>query len=376
MTILVAGAALSQQQGAAPPAMGDDPTSTSAAGKEGKKSSSGDFRVAQLDQGKSSGAAAVANQAANSQQNSKGPSVGLDEIIVTAQKRSETLFDVPTSISAISGERLEALRVNSLSDLASFVPGLSVTDGGAPGSRIIEIRGLSTNYHPEAGPLVGTYIDDLPVGDSTNNAHGGQYGLDLNPYDVERVEVLKGPQGTLYGANTMGGLVKYVMRKPGLSDFDAQAGTDVSDTKGADNANWGVHAAVNLPLVTNKLAVGLSGFETHTAGYIDNVITGAKDVNHSTESGGRGSLLWQVTDDFTVHATVLAQDVNAADMSAVTLNGTTLQPVYGPNTVGTYFAQPDRQQSRIYSVGVDWDLKFATLTREPLHRYPKMTDTV
>lgn len=297
-----------------------------------------------------------------SESNRNQASTLLEDIVVTAQKRSEKLMDVPSSIGVVGGARLESLRVNSLSDLADYVPGLSVTDGGAPGSRIIEIRGLSTNYHPQAGALVGTYIDDLPVGDSTSNAHGGQYGLDLNPYDIEHIEVLKGPQGTLYGSNTMGGLIKYVLRRPDLTTFQAAAGADGGYTSGSDRANWGVRGAVNLPILQNSLAVRLSGFDKYTAGYIDNVTTGAKYINHSTERGGRGTLLWQVTDSFSVRATVLAQDVNAADMSGVTLNGATLQPLSGPFKISSHFAQPDTQRSRIYSLGIDWNLNFATLT--------------
>jgi outer membrane receptor protein involved in Fe transport len=287
----------------------------------------------------------------------------LEEIIVTAQKRSENLLDVPTSVSAIGGERLESLQVNSLSNLANYVPGLSVTDGGAPGTRLIEIRGLSTTYYPTSGPLVGTYIDDLPVGDSTNNARGALFGLDLNPYDIDHVEVLKGPQGTLYGANTMGGLIKYSLRSPNLEQVEVLAGADGGYIDGSNGANWGIRGAVNLPIVTDKLAVRLSGFHRYTAGYIDNVITGAKYVNHSTESGGRGALLWQVTDSLAVRAMILAQNVNAADLTAVTFNnGATLQPLNGPFRVSSYFSEPSTQQSRIYSIGVDWNLHFATLS--------------
>lgn len=293
----------------------------------------------------------------------QGPAtVSNDEITVTAQKRSETLLKVPASINAITGERLKDLRVSTLADLANFVPGLAVTDGGAPGSRIVEIRGLSTGYHPESGPLVGTYIDDLPVGDSTNIAHGGQYGLDLNPYDVERVEVLKGPQGTLYGANTMGGLVKYVTKKPDLAKFQAEAGADVSTTDGSGKPNWQFRGAVNVPIVADKLAISVSGFDKYSAGYIDNVVTGAHNVNHSKEWAGRGTILWQVNDRLSVRGTVLAQNVNAADMTAVTIDSSTGKPLNGPNTVNTFFPQPDKQQTRIYSAAVDWDLNFATLT--------------
>jgi iron complex outermembrane recepter protein len=301
-------------------------------------------------------------EATGQSSNQSGSAQSLEEIVVTAQKRTERLLDVPSSVSAISGDRLQSLQVNSLSDLADYVPGLAVSDGGAPGSRVIEIRGLSTGYYPLTSALVGTYVDDLPVGETQGTARGALFGLDLNPEDIEAAEVLKGPQGTLYGANTMGGLVKYVLRRPDLTQFEATVGTDISGTDGANEPNSGVRGAVNLPIVTDKLGVRLSGFDNYNAGYIDNAITGAKNINHSTESGGRGSLLWQVTDDLALRATILAQDVNAANETAVTFNGATLQPLNGPDTLSSHFPEPVTQQTRIYSIGIDWDLKLATLT--------------
>jgi iron complex outermembrane receptor protein len=234
----------------------------------------------------------------------------LEEIVVTAQKRAEKLLDVPASVSAISGDRLQSLQVNSLSDLANYVSGLSVSAGGAPGFRTIVLRGLSTSYsNATTGPLVGTYVDDLPVGNSTAGARGAMYGLDLNPYDVDRVEVIKGPQGTLYGANTMGGLVKYVLRKPDLANVGVQMGIDSEDTDGSGKPSWGTHGAVNLPILTDTLAVRISGFFKNDAGYVDNAALGTQDVNHSTESGGLATLLWQATDRLAVRAAILTQDI-------------------------------------------------------------------
>ena len=177
----------------------------------------------------------------------------LEEVVVTAQKRAEKLMDVPSAITAVSGDRLEALQVSSLADLANYVPGLSVVAGGAPGYRQIVIRGLNTNYNNDTtGPMVGTYIDDLPVGSSSYISRGAQYGVDLNPYDIERVEVLKGPQGTLYGANTMGGLVKFSLRRPDLTQFHAGGGGDLQSIDGSGRPSGGARAFVNLPLINEQ----------------------------------------------------------------------------------------------------------------------------
>jgi iron complex outermembrane recepter protein len=127
-------------------------------------------------------------RAAESSVTSSGSSDSLGEIIVTAQKRSEKLLDVPIPISAISGDRLQELGVSSLSDLADYVPGLSIENGGTPGQRSIVIRGLSTGYAPSANaPLVATYIDDSPVGASGGDDRSSQLGLDLMPYDIDHI---------------------------------------------------------------------------------------------------------------------------------------------------------------------------------------------
>jgi iron complex outermembrane recepter protein len=361
----IAVVALSQvPTGAGSVASPADTRSTSAEAtqqqQEGKKSSSGTFRVAQLDQGQAGGATAVAKKEDTATANNSGQ---LEEVIVSAQKRSEKLLDVPTAISAISGDRLEALQVNSLADIADYVPGLAVIAGGAPGYRDLIIRGInSSSYNNSTGPLVGTYIDDLPVGSSSNAGRGAQYGIDIPSYDIEHVEVLKGPQGTLYGADAMGGLIKYVLRKPDPTQFDAQVGSDASYIDGSGGANWGVHGAINMPIVTGKLALRVSAFDKENDGYIDNIGIGVKDSNVSRERSGLATLLWNPTDQLVVSATALAQNSWIADMTGVTVNAATGKPAYGPLTVNTRFPEPYSQQLRNYSLSINWNLEFATLT--------------
>jgi outer membrane receptor protein involved in Fe transport len=296
------------------------------------------------------------------EQGSKIKIAQLEEVVVTAQKRSEKLIDVPSSISVLSGDLLESLQSNSLPDFAGYVPGLTVAGGGSPGQNMLVIRGLSTGIAITTGSLVATYIDDLPVGSTTGSVRGSLYGLDLMPYDIERIEVLRGPQGTLYGADAMGGLIKYSLRKPDLTQFDARVGADEEHVNGAGNLTWGGRGSVNLPVITDTLGIRLSGFYKDNAGYIDNVGTGTRDANHSTESGGRAAVLWKPADNLSVQATILAQDIDSADQTVVTLNGSTLQPVYGPQARFSLFPEPFKQQMRDYSLSIEWDLHFATLT--------------
>jgi outer membrane receptor protein involved in Fe transport len=318
------------------------------------------FRVAQVDQGSSSSSAAVEKK--NEQASEKKP-IQLEEVIVTAQKREERLMDVPASVSTISGERLALLQADTLSDVANFIPGLAVTSSGGPGMRQIVIRGVSTDFYPiTTAPTVATYVDDMPVGSGAGGPNQGSvFGLDLNPYDIERLEVLKGPQGTLYGSNAMGGLVKYVLRAPNLTKFEASMGGDLQDVDGSGRPSSVVRGSINVPIVADKLALRVSGFYNNNAGYIDNFGLSVKHANHSTEDGGRATLLWQATDRLAFRVNVLAQDVDGADLSVITLDGTTLKPVYGSHAFNLDLRQPYTQKTRVYNVHADWDLGFATL---------------
>ena len=168
------------------------------AAKEGKTDSSGTFRLAQAP----TGVSGQIGQEVNATQGS----VALEEVIVTAQKRTERLQDVPVSVSTVSGQTLEAIHATSLADYAAYVPSLQVISfQGQPGQINLALRGVTTGS-TAANQTVAIYVDDVPVGSSSIYAGGGSGGIDLLPYDVERIEVLEGPQGTLYGASALGGL--------------------------------------------------------------------------------------------------------------------------------------------------------------------------
>src|SRR4051812_14484162 len=173
------------------------------------------------------------------------------EIIVTAQKRSERLLDVPQSVSVISGESLENSHAQRLSDYLTRVPSANVVEGQAGQSRIV-LRGINTGG---VGATVATYIDETPFGSATSLANGGVLAPDLDPFDLSRVEVLRGPQGTLYGANSLGGLVKYVTVAPDPREFDAAGELGIEDVAHGDTS-WWARAAANVP-VSSDAAVRL-----------------------------------------------------------------------------------------------------------------------
>src|SRR5215471_16680633 len=161
----------------------------------------------------------------------------LEEVIVTAQRRAEPLLDVPVSISVISAADIERLHATHLRDLEAAAPGFTIKPGGSPGQGEIVLRGLSTFA---GGAAVATLIDDASVGSSTSWADGPGFALDLLPYDIERIEILRGPQGTLYGANSMSGVLKYVTKDPSLTAHQAQIGGEVFGIKDGGSLGTGV----------------------------------------------------------------------------------------------------------------------------------------
>jgi outer membrane receptor protein involved in Fe transport len=281
------------------------------------------------------------------------------EIVVTAQKREEKLRDVPTSISVLSGDMLEASGSRSLVDFATYIPGLAVNSGGTPGKTSIVLRGISTG---SGGALVGTYLDDTPLGTSSGFARGSSFQLDLMPYDIDRLEVLRGPQGTLYGASTMGGLLKYVLREADTRDFEVRAGGGIESIADSGRLGWGTRAMVNVPVIADALAVRVSGFYQDNAGWIDNPALGIRNENSSVQKGGRAALAWKVSDRLSVKASAMLQDIESKGNAAIQLDAATLKPTIDRYSRTHALAEPYDQKLRYYAVSADWDVDFATVT--------------
>lgn len=191
-------------------------------------------------------------------------SAGLEEIIVTAQKREESMQNVPISIQAIGTQRLEELKINSFTDYVKFLPSVSFTSIG-PGFGLAYFRGVASgenNNHSGPMPSVGMYLDEQPITTI-------QGAVDIHLYDIARVESLAGPQGTLYGASSQAGTIRIITNKPDTRAFDAGyglQGTTVQD----GGAGYLAEGFVNAPISSNA-AVRLVGWVRHDPGYIDNV---------------------------------------------------------------------------------------------------------
>ena len=227
----------------------------------------------------------------------------LEQVVVTAQKREERLQDVPDPVSVVSADYLVENNKLRLLDYFDEVPGLTVTSiatSGPPG-QLVTIRGLS-----DFGGAATTSImvDDLNV--VSEAAVDGTIQPNIDPSSLSRVEVLRGPQGTLYGANSIGGLVKYVTLDPSTSGVSGQvtAGTETID----HGTGWGYNfrGAVNLPL-GGDWAMRMSGFTTKQAGYIDNPAIGINGINEFHSEGGHLAVLWRPTDTLSLRLTAIIQ---------------------------------------------------------------------
>jgi iron complex outermembrane receptor protein len=279
-----------------------DQSPTDSNDKEGKKNSSDQFRVAQVDQGASASASAVDKKR---EQASENKTVALEEVIVTAQKRSEHIQDVPVPVTAISGETLLAQNYLRLQDYYSEIPGLSVSTSSVGGYQLLSIRGLTTGL---ANPTVGITIDDVPYGSSTVN--GGNVPPDIDPGNLARVEVLRGPQGTLYGASSIGGLIKFVTVDPSMDAFSGNVQAGTSSVRNGAELGYNFRTWVNMPF-SDTLAVRLSGFTRKDPGYIDNPVLHIDGVNKDDAFGGNLSALWRPSDVFSLKFSALLQELKA-----------------------------------------------------------------
>ena len=241
---------------------------------------------------------------------------GLEEILVTAQKRTENLQDVPLSITALGTEQLEAYNVGNFTDYVKFLPSVAYTTLG-PGFSAVYMRGVASgenNNHSGPRPSVGVYLDEQPITTI-------QGALDLHVYDIARVEALAGPQGTLYGASSQAGTLRIITNKPDPDGFKAGYDLEGNLIDGGDGGGV-IEGFTNIP-VTQNVAIRMVGWYEHDGGYIDNVFrqrtfpsTGRtvdnanlveNNFNDVDIYGGRAALRIDLNDNWTVTPAVMAQ---------------------------------------------------------------------
>ena len=258
--------------------------------------------------------AAQAQKAAGTDEADTG---GLNDIVVTANKRgAETLQKVPSSISAVSADDLVRSSAQGISDYAQAMPGLAVFDTG-PNQKKIKIRGVSGSSESEPQETVGIYLDNISITSPGGTNNENNASPDLNLFDIERIEVLKGPQGTLYGAGSMGGTIRFITKQPKLDRVEADVQGRLSTTKSGD-PSYGGDAMINLP-VAEKVAVRLVGTYRHSGGYINNASTDFTKKNYNDDTSWliRGTVLYKPTDTVDIVLKYIHRDVSVHGLNAV-----------------------------------------------------------
>src|ERR1700744_3467790 len=293
-------------------------------------------------------AAAQSAPAASAASNSE-----LAEIIVTATRRSESIQNVPSSITALTSGTLDQINARDLNDFAGFVPGLSFASTG-PSTNLLVIRGITTGS--QLSSATGVYLDDIPIGASTSNGVGYQ-SLNINTFDLERVEVLNGPQGTLYGATSLGGTIKYLTNAPDLKSFGLDVGVQVSSTQhgGIDHAYTGM---VNLPL-GDIAAVRLDGYQVYDSGYAKDPIYGRDNQGWARSEGGRVALLLQPTDDLDIQLRASTQHIPSESADVGFRDPKTHQPTYGTYDQASPTFQPSDYSLTRYSAAINYNTPWA-----------------
>jgi len=323
---------------------------------------------------------------AAAQQAAKDDTLLLEELVVTANKRVETVQTVAASVSVLNGANLVARKQESLTDYLAYVPGVTPNSSGGAGQTSVTIRGIAPL---SSGSKVATYVDETPLGASGIWARSARFSLDLLPFDLERLEILRGPQGTLYGASSMGGLLKYVFKTPDTNNFTVQAAADLGAIKGAHDLAQTYQARVNVPIKEDVAAVSVSAYYKETPGYIDNAYNGDRDINKAQQYGGRVGLFVRPAQDLTVKLNAMwetiDQDSNAvistrnpaktrqADGSFLISGGTSL----GDLTTYKAFNEPFKKTIDFYSATLQWtpgDLEVTSATSYSKARLHQILD--
>lgn len=292
---------------------------------------------------------AVAQDAGGTAPQAEEPDGDDGSIIVTATRRAERIQDVPLSISAYSQEELTEKGIVGYEGIGRETPGVVLNKPTANFNNFTA-RGIATNgYNANLQSSVAIYIDELPV-----STIGNTTVVDPNLFDVERVEFLRGPQGTLFGSGSLSGAMRILQKSPDLNDFDTAALVDLGLT-GSDSVRQRYNAMVNVPLVEDKLALRVVGFYRDEEGYLDNVGTGVHNSNTLIDYGGRATLLWKPTDRLSIKLLGSYEYSNPKDSSLTS-------PSLGRNK--RVSDEPDRFTGKqlIANATIDYEFDFAKLT--------------
>lgn len=284
-----------------------------------------------------------------------------EDIIVTAFKREERLIDVPVPVATISASALVDSNSMRVQDYYQRIPGLSLVTSGNGNEPAIAIRGVTTGGMEN--PTVGIVVDDVPFGPSITVS----VVPDIDPSNLSRVEVLRGPQGSLYGASSMGGLIKFVTVEPSTSRLKGSVQAGISGVDRGGDAGYSLRGDVNIPL-GDTLAVRTSAYYRRDPGYVDNVTTGRDDVNEIRAKGVHASLLWKPSSIFSVRLSALLQESRRAASDEINLGIDTAH--FSQNDLP--FTGSYRQRVEVYSGVIKAELGKVDLTSITAYNYSDM----
>ena len=257
---------------------------------------------------------------------------------VTASKRKQLVIDVPYSITAIGGSEIADRGVTDIQQMQSVVPSLFINQN-APGASRIQLRGLSQGVGFGAA-LVGTYLDEISL-----NMPDAQRSLDVPLVDMARIEVLRGPQGTLYGDGSMGGTIRFITRAPRLDKFEGSVEAGISPVSGGQTG-WRINGVVNVPLSTGVAGLRLVAGHEDLAGWVDNSANGAKDINSAKRNFVRGKLLVRPSANIDVTAMYFHTETDTKNSFGSTAN----------RTIASYLATPTKDKTDLFNLVVNADL--------------------
>lgn len=273
----------------------------------------------------------------------------LTEIVVTASKRGEqSLLETPMAIQAITADDLQKQGVAQFDSYARSISGLAFEDQG-PGDKKIVLRGLAST----GAATTGLYLDDIVL-TANNSQDGGGRQPDIRLVDMERIEILKGPQGTLYGASSMSGTVRQITNKPDPTAFSVAANAGLAGTEGG-GADYTVDGMVNVPLVDGRLAFRAVAYQAEREGFIDDINLGIDGASTDEVTGGRAALRWAITDDATLDLMYLRQDTD-------TDGPAWYQPLFGEFVQANHTPMPWTESLDAYNAVINWNVARGTVT--------------
>jgi iron complex outermembrane recepter protein len=292
------------------------------------------------------------------------PGTGLEEIVVTATKRSENIQQTPIAVQAFTGGQLDAINAEGISDWSALVPGLVTQNNGAAGDQRYVIRGVNS----AGAGTVGVYLDDVVI-TGENYQDGGGQAPDVLPFDLDRIEVLKGPQGTTFGSSSMTGTIRFITAKPDLTDFFGSFGAGYRETSGGGVGSQD-EAMLNLPLIGDRLAIRLAGSYLDDPGYVSNQFE--RNANETKIKASRVTAKFVPTEHMTISGLAMVQRTQADALGYINTTGYNFAgdgPPFEPLPPNTprywqdiYAREPQGNNMDLYELGFEDKESYGTYT--------------